>query len=130
MRSLKAETVEKIVGYALLIVGLIIMLFSIWFAFQMLNGKAELPQLIPTPTGEENFAVAFVPIANAFLIFFLFIVIEYGASVITSRGISLIKDAGLKTRKEIVKKEEKTPEITEKTQEVNTTVEESESSSV
>jgi hypothetical protein len=121
---LKAETVEKIVGYTLLAIGLmIIMFFSIWMAFRMLNGEVTPPQLVQLPTtGEEGASIvaAFTPIANAFLIFFLFIVIEYGSAIITSRGVSLIKESKLKAYKETclehVKIENKASEKAQETQ--------------
>jgi len=91
----------------------------------MLSGKAKLPELIPTSTEQENFGTAFVPIANAFLIFFLFIVIEYAASVITSRGVSLIKEASRKYTEA-----PKIHEKVEETQEAKTATEESESCSI
>jgi len=94
----------------------------------MLSGKAKLPELILTSTEQENFGTAFVPIANAFLIFlpsFLFIVIEYAASVITSRGVSLIKEASRKYTEA-----PKIHEKVEETQEAKTATEESESCSI
>ena len=72
-----------------------------------------MPQLIPMPTGEtDGFSTAFTTFSNVCLIFFIFIITVWAGSIITSRGVTLIKEVKLKVTREnlteeveVVKKE-------------------------
>ena len=70
---MKVEKPEKIVGYVLLVIGLIFIILPILLAIAILLGGMKVPQLIPTPTEggtSDGFAVGSVAFSNACLIFF------------------------------------------------------------
>jgi len=93
----KPENVEKTVGYILLFIGLIFIVLPALLALSMLLSGAQIPQFVPVPTEETNeFATASASFSNVCLVFFMFIVMVWVGSIITSRGIMLIKDVKLK----------------------------------
>jgi uncharacterized membrane protein len=95
---MKPETkAEKITGYVLLAIGLILIIVSALLAFWMFLSGTQIPQLVPVPTGETSeFIKSMVIFSNVCLIFFIFIVIVWAGSIISSRGSTLIKDVKLK----------------------------------
>jgi len=94
---MKNEKPEKIVGYVILIIGLIFIILPALLALLVFLSGAEIPQFVPVPTeGEDGFAKAFASFSNVCLIFFIFIVIVWAGSIISSRGITLIKEVKLK----------------------------------
>jgi hypothetical protein len=109
----KIEKPEKIVGYVLLVIGLVLIILAAILAFLILSRGTQIPQFVPVLTeGEDGFANAFVTFSNVCLIFFIFIVIIWAGSIISSRGITLIKEVKLKIVKgslgeevEVVEKE-------------------------
>jgi hypothetical protein len=88
---------EKITGYTLLVIGLILIIIPALLAFSMFLSGAQIPQLVPVPTGEPNESTKSIVIfSNVCLIFFIFIIIVWAGSIISSRGLTLIKDVKLK----------------------------------
>ena len=88
---------EKITGYTLLVIGLILIIIPALLALSMFLSGAQIPQLVPVPTGETNESTKSIVIfSNVCLIFFIFIIIVWAGSIISSRGLTLIKDVKLK----------------------------------
>lgn len=87
---------EKIVGYVLLALGLVLIVIPAVLAVVTLTSQLKIPQFIQTPAGAGDFVEAMVVFSNACVFFFIFIVIVWAGSIITSRGVSLIKDVRLK----------------------------------
>lgn len=102
---MKIEKPEKIVGYVLLVIGLILIILPVWLAYSIFSSGTEVPQLVPVPTGGENgFAKAFAVFSNVCLIFFIFIIFVWAGSIISSRSIALIKEIKLKVTEEKTEK--------------------------
>jgi ABC-type lipoprotein release transport system permease subunit len=110
----KPENVEKIVGYIILSIGLIFIVLPALLAFSMLLSGAQIPQFVPVPPEENEFATAFVSFSNVCLVFFMFIVMVWVGSIITSRGITLIKDVKLKLVRKSVREAREIAEKLEK----------------
>jgi len=88
---------EKITGYILLVIGLILIIIPALLALWMFLSGAQIPQLVPVPTGETNESIkSMVIFSNVCLLFFIFIIIVWAGSIISSRGLTLIKDVKLK----------------------------------
>lgn len=91
------EKAEKITGYTLLVIGLILIIVPALLAFWMFLSGAQIPQLVPVPTGETSeYIKSMVIFSNVCLIFFIFIIMVWAGSIISSRGLTLIKDVKLK----------------------------------
>ena len=87
---------EKITGYILLVIGLILIIIPALLALWIFLSGAQIPQLV-VPTGETNESIkSMVIFSNVCLIFFIFIIIVWAGSIISSRGLTLIKDVKLK----------------------------------
>jgi uncharacterized membrane protein len=94
---MKIKKPEKVVGYVLLVIGLIFIILAAILAYLLFASGTQIPQFVPVPTGgEDGFAEAFATFSNVCLIFFIFIVIIWAGSIISSRGITLIKEVKLK----------------------------------
>jgi uncharacterized membrane protein len=95
---MKPETkAEKITGYTLLVIGLILIIVPALLAFWMFLSGTQIPQLVPVPTGETNESIkSMVIFSNVCLILFIFIIMVWAGSIISSRGLTLIKDVKLK----------------------------------
>ena len=93
---MKPETkAEKITGYILLVIGLILIIIPALLAFWIFLSGAQIPQLVPT--GETNESIkSMVIFSNVCLVFFIFIIMVWAGSIISSRGLTLIKDVKLK----------------------------------
>lgn len=87
---------EKKVGYTLLVVGLILIILPALLALYLFLASSQIPQLVPVPTGGDDFAKAFATFSNVCLIFFVFIVVVWAGSIVSSRGVTMIKDVKLK----------------------------------
>jgi len=99
------EKTEKIVGYVLLVVGLIFVIIPALLGLSMFLSGTQIPQFVPVPTGEsDGFARAFVVFSNVCLLFFIFIIIVVVGAIISSRGLALIKEARLELIKERISK--------------------------
>jgi hypothetical protein len=58
---------------------------------------SQIPQLVPFPTGEtSDYLESMVIFANACVVLFIFVIIVWAGSIISSRGLTLIKDVKLK----------------------------------
>jgi hypothetical protein len=104
---------EKIVGYILLAVGLVFVVYPMWLAYSFLLGGRGLPNLVPPSSGTDSTSVIFSPLINIMLVFFLLIIVVWAGSIISSRGVTLIREVRLKVAREsvsedvlVVKKEE------------------------
>ncbi|MEM3642221.1 MAG: hypothetical protein QXH37_09905 [Candidatus Bathyarchaeia archaeon] len=112
---MKIEKPEKIVGYVLLVIGLIFVILPTWLAYSIFSSGIKMPQLIPIPSGEtDDFSKAFAIFSNVCLIFFILIIIMWAGSIISNRAVALIKEVKLKVVREslsedveIVQKEKK-----------------------
>ncbi len=95
---MKPETkAEKISGYAVLVVGLILIILPALLAFWVFLSGSQIPQLVPFPAGETgDYIKSMVIFANTCVVIFVFIVIVWAGSIISSRGLTLIKDVKLK----------------------------------
>jgi hypothetical protein len=94
---MKPETkAEKITGYTLLVIGLILIIIPALLAFWIFLSGAQIPQLVPVPTEASESTKSMVIFSNVCLIFFIFIIIVWAGSIISSRGLTLIKDVKLK----------------------------------
>jgi uncharacterized membrane protein YdbT with pleckstrin-like domain len=93
----KAEKIEKNTGYSLLIVGLILIIVPTLVAFAMFLIGSQIPQLVPVSSSETDAYVRATAIfSNVCLIIFIFIVIVWAGSIVTTRGVTMIKDVKLK----------------------------------
>jgi len=95
---MKPETrAEKISGYAVLVVGLILVILPAFLALWVFLSGAQIPQLVPFPTGEtSDYVKSMVIFANACVVLFIFVVMVWAGSILSSRGLTLIKDVKLK----------------------------------
>jgi formate-dependent nitrite reductase membrane component NrfD len=93
----KAEKIEKTFGYTMLTIGMILIIISVILAILMLLGAIQVPTLVQAPTGETSDNVKSTVVAsNVSLIFFMFIIMVWTGSILSSRGVTLIKDVKLK----------------------------------
>jgi hypothetical protein len=97
MKSQKrAEKTEKTTGYTLLTVGLIFIIVPALVIFAMFLSGAQIPQFVPIPSSDPNgYTTAVAIFSNVCLSFVIFIVVVWAGSIITSRGVTLIKDVKL-----------------------------------
>ena len=88
---------EKRFGYALLAIGLILIIISVILAVLMLLGAMHVPELVPVPAGDtSDYVQSMVIFSNVCLIFFIFIIMVWAGSILSSRGVTMIKDVKLK----------------------------------
>jgi hypothetical protein len=94
---MKAEKAEKISGYILLAIGLIFIILPAMLALVMFLAGWQVPQLVPTQSGEtDSFVRAVATFSNVCLIAFIFVVLIWTGSILSSRGVTLIKNVKLK----------------------------------
>ena len=95
---MKPETkAEKITGYTLLAIGSILIIVPALLAFWIFLSGTQIPQLVPIPTGETSeYVRSMLAFSNVCLTFFIFIIIVWAGSIVSSRGLTLIKDVKLK----------------------------------
>jgi len=94
---MKPEKAEKIVGYTLLIIGLVLIILPAILALSIFLNGTHVPQLVPIPSQDENgFAAATATFSNVCLIFFIFIIAVWAGSIISSRGVAMEKNVKLK----------------------------------
>ena len=99
---------EKIVGYVLLAVGLVFVIFPTWLAYSILLGGNSLPELVPSSGSDSTIALV-----NVLSVFSILTIVVWAGSIISSRGVTLIREVRLKVIREdigeevlVVKKEE------------------------
>lgn len=104
MSQEKARKIEKIVGYTLLAIGLIFIILPALLALSMFIMGVHIPQLIPISSdGQGDIAKAAAEFSNVCLIFFIFIVMVWAGSIVSSRGVTMVKDVRLKLAKKSLK---------------------------
>lgn len=103
MNPEKAQKMEKTVGYTLLVIGLILIVLPAVLALSIFFNGTRIPLLIPTSTSEDGFAVAATDFSNVCLIFFIFIITVWAGSIVSSRGVTMVKDVRLKLAKRSLK---------------------------
>jgi hypothetical protein len=100
IRMLKAE---KIIGYALLTLGVILLLFSIYEMVTVYTGSASAPNLfnlqdISLPIGDNGSNVPLIQgaqlsqLPNLFFWFILMFFVLFAGGKIASLGVNMIKD--------------------------------------
>jgi len=124
MKSKTIEKPEKIVGYVLLITGLIVVIIPIYFGVSIIfYGVSAIPKILETPvlsnatTPTNNMTTMFplskadinemiektFPSVNLGLFIALSVILISAGSVIMGKGVSLIKEIKLTAVKEAVK---------------------------
>jgi len=112
---MRIQKPEKSVGYILLIIGLIVILIPILISILILLGNMEMPQYIPKPSVSGTDEIAKVmadafPLLNIIPTFLLFVVMIYAGSVLTGKGVGLIKEIQWKIEKAAKEEIEETAE--------------------
>jgi hypothetical protein len=99
---------EKIIGYVLLAVGLVFVVFPTWLGYSILLGGNGLPELVPSSSTDFTSGIA-----NVLSVALILIIVLWAGSIISSRGVTLIREVRLKVIREdvgeevsVVKKEE------------------------
>jgi ABC-type lipoprotein release transport system permease subunit len=93
----RTEKAEKIFGYTLLVIGLILIIISVMLAILMLLGVMNVPELVPAPAGDtSDYVKSMVIFSNVCMIFFILIITVWAGSILSSRGVTMIKDVKLK----------------------------------
>ena len=87
------KAAEK-VGFVLLAIGLFLVMFAVWLAYSIFIGFNKVPELVPNSSSDSYLALA-----NSLLFFFVLAIITWAGSIITSRGVTLIKEVKLKVLK-------------------------------
>ena len=124
MKSKILEKPEKIVGYALLIVGFIVVIIPTYFGISIVfTGASAIPKILETPvlsnvTIPMGNATIVLPIStadineiiektfpsvNLGLFLALSVILISAGSVIMGKGVGLIKEIKLKAVREVVK---------------------------
>jgi len=135
MKSKIIEKPEKIVGYVLLVVGLVVVIIPTYFGISIVFiGASAIPKILETPvlsnaTMPTNNATVLLPISaadmneiiektfpaiNIGLFLALSVILISAASVIMGKGVSLIKEIKLKAVREAVKEAGEEIEVEEK----------------
>jgi len=78
-----------------LVIGLIFIILAAILACLLFSSGTQITEFVQIPT-EGEFAKAVATVSNVYLVFFIFIVIIWAGSIISSRGITLIKEIKLK----------------------------------
>jgi hypothetical protein len=98
------EKPEKLLGYVLLAIGLVVIFISVVIATLMLLGYVDLIEYIPKPvitgsgsdTDVARTIADLVPLFNIIPSFLLLVVLIYAGSVLTGKGVGLIKEISWK----------------------------------
>ncbi len=112
----RTEKAEKIFGYSLLAIGLVFIIISVILAILMLLGAMKVPELIIIPAGEtSDFIKSMAIFSNVCIIFFILIIMVWAGSILSSRGVTMIKDVKLKlVRKSLQEVAETTAKLEDK----------------
>jgi hypothetical protein len=125
---------QKIVGYVLLVIGLVVVIIPPCFGISILfGGGSAIPKILETPvlsgstttsnntlisTSDLNQIIkAVFPAVNLVLLFVLSLIMIYAGGVIMGRGVGLIKEIKLSAVRDAVK--EVSEEIEVKKEKVN-----------
>ena len=111
MKPEKLQKIEKTSGYVLLVLGLVLIILPAILALSIFLNAVHVPQLVPSSVIEQDgFAQAFADFSNVCLIFFIFIIVIWAGSIVSSRGVTMIKDVRLKLAKKSLKEAAETIE--------------------
>ena len=100
----RARIIEKNVGYTLLAIGLILIIFPALLILSIFLTGATVPQMVPKPSSEQGeLASAIADFSNVCLIFFIFMILVWAGSIVSSRGVTMVKDVRLKLAKKSLK---------------------------
>jgi len=135
MKSKILEKPEKIVGYVLLIIGLVVVILPVYFGVSVIfTGASAIPKILETPvlsdtTTPTNNATVLLPIStadinemiektfpaiNLGLFLALSVILISAGSVIMGKGVSLIKEIKLRAVREAVKENGEEIKVEEK----------------
>lgn len=104
MNHQRARIIEKNVGYTLLAIGLVLIIFPALLALSIFLTGATVPQLMPEPSSEQGeLPMAVADFSNVCLIFFIFAILIWAGSIVSSRGVTMVKDVRLKLAKRSLK---------------------------
>jgi len=124
MKSKILEKPDKIVGYVLLIIGLIVVIIPVYFGISVIfTGGSAIPKILETPVLSEaptptnnvtillQISVADInemiektfPAINLGLFLALSVILISAGSVIMGKGVNLIKEIKLRVVRETVK---------------------------
>jgi hypothetical protein len=103
---------EKIIGYSLLTLGIILLLFSIYEMVSVYTGGTPPPNLfnlssVSIPTGENGTNVTLIQgaqlsqVPNLFAWFILMGFVMFAAGKIASLGVSMIKDIKVEVKESL-----------------------------
>jgi len=103
---------EKIIGYSLLILGVILLLFSIYEMVNVYTGATAAPNLfhlsdVSMPTGENETNVTLIQgaqlsqVPNLFAWFILMGFVMFAAGKIASIGVNMIKDVKVEIKEAV-----------------------------
>lgn len=101
---MRIQKPEKLVGYALLIIGIVIIFIPVLISILILLGNMEIPQFVQKPSvnpSDPNAEIARMmaeafPLLNVIPTFLLFVVLVYAGSVLMGKGVGLIKEINWK----------------------------------
>lgn len=101
---MKIQKPDRLVGYALLVIGLVIIFIPILISILILLGNMQIPMFVQKPTvnpSDPNAEIARVmaeafPLLNIIPAFLLFVVLVYAGSVLMGKGVGLIKEISWK----------------------------------
>ena len=96
MKPEKARKTEKTAGYIMLIFGIALIVIPALAAFYVFLSQTQIPQFVQTPQGQSDSVAGLIAFSNVCMVFFIFVVVVWAGSIVSSRGITLIKDVKLK----------------------------------
>jgi ABC-type lipoprotein release transport system permease subunit len=105
----KIQKIEKISGYTLTAIGLIFIIVTVLLGLWIYMNGAQISQLVPIPAGETSeFVKSVVVFSNVCLVVLMFVIMVWAGSIISSRGVTMIKDVKLKLVKKNIEEAEET----------------------
>jgi hypothetical protein len=94
---MKSRSTEITAGYVLLGLGLLFIILPSTLAISMFVTGAQIPEFIPSSTSEQNgTTIALTTFSNACLVLFLLAIPVWAGSIVTSRGVAMVKGVKLK----------------------------------
>lgn len=94
---MKSQSTERIAGYVFLALGLFFIILPSSLAISILIRGAQIPTFIPIlSSGQNDTTNAFIVFSNACLVLFLLAIPVWAGSIISSRGVAMVKDVKLK----------------------------------
>ncbi len=104
MIIMKHRTAEIAAGYTMLVIGLFFIIFPAALALLVFLSGMEVPQLVPFVTAQsDSVAASLNVLSNVLLVLFLFGLAIWAGSIITTRGVTMIKDVRLKLMGQSIK---------------------------